>query len=502
MSASNKPTTRPRTKRGSSAVEPVKPTRRTTSSKEKQSLVDSTNDSVMMTDKVVFKPGKWRKSLILLRASTSRRDGSRSIGGIAGGGRRISMLTSDSRVSRIILDITVCDSSHTLDARESVHHSLDQLDVSVQQFVAPLIPLRTFADHCYLGLRSPKEEILKRCHQQEPISFEAAFARLGITVRKKIGEGVYGEVFECQKGSNGQRSVLKLIPIEGTLMINGEKQKTFEEIVSEIIISSELSNLRQRSVQFSTDGFVELISVSCVKGEYPRLLLDLWNGYADEQGTENDSPDMFPADQHYIAFETAFGGSDLEGYRFRNALQAFAVFSQIVLCLAIAEQRFDFEHRDLHSGNILVEPTKDTERTYNLLGEEIVIQTQGLKATIIDYTLSRIVYNGLCLFNDLSTDEELFTAEGDYQFEIYRKMKTAVENQWNRHQPKTNVFWLHYLLEKLIACRNYRDKMTKVHRTTMKSMKDLSAILLDFESVHEIVQHYFSSGEDDSNKEN
>ncbi|XP_050091597.1 serine/threonine-protein kinase haspin homolog [Anopheles aquasalis] len=501
MSTSNKSTTRPRTRRASSAVEPVKPTRRTTSSTEKQSLVDSTNDSVMVVDKVVFKPGKWRKSLVMLRASMSRREGSRSNGGAARGSRRISMLTSDSRVSRILHDITV-NESQTLEARESLHHSLDQLDVSVHQFLAPLVPLRTVADHCYLGLRSAKEEILKRCHQQGPISFEETFARLGITVLKKIGEGVYGEVFECRKGSDGQRSVLKLIPIEGTLMINGEKQKTFEEIVSEIIISSELSNLRQRSVQFSTDGFVELISVSCVKGEYPALLLDLWNGYADEQGTENDSPDMFPADQHYIAFETAFGGSDLEGYRFRNALQAFAVFSQIVLSLAIAEQRFDFEHRDLHSGNILVEPTKDTERTYNLLGEEIVIQTQGLKATIIDYTLSRIVYNGLCLFNDLSTDEELFTAEGDYQFEIYRKMKTAVENQWNRHQPKTNVFWLHYLLEKLISCRNYRDKMTKVHRTTMKSMKELSAILLEFESVHEIVQHYFSSDEDESNKEN
>lgn len=51
---------------------------------------------------------------------------------------------------------------------------------------------------------------------------------------KKIGEGVYGEVFM----SEGQdRSVLKVIPIEGEACVNGEPQKKFEEILSEIVIA-------------------------------------------------------------------------------------------------------------------------------------------------------------------------------------------------------------------------------------------------------------------------
>jgi serine/threonine-protein kinase haspin len=51
---------------------------------------------------------------------------------------------------------------------------------------------------------------------------------------KKIGEGVYGEVFL----SEGQdHSVLKVIPIEGEACVNGEPQKKFEEILSEIVIA-------------------------------------------------------------------------------------------------------------------------------------------------------------------------------------------------------------------------------------------------------------------------
>lgn len=53
----------------------------------------------------------------------------------------------------------------------------------------------------------------------------------------KIGEGVYGEVF-LKRNVNGGTSVMKVIPIEGTLIVNGDRQKKFEEILSEIIIAT------------------------------------------------------------------------------------------------------------------------------------------------------------------------------------------------------------------------------------------------------------------------
>jgi len=51
----------------------------------------------------------------------------------------------------------------------------------------------------------------------------------------KIGEGVYGEVFlyEC----DDKKSVIKIIPIENEQLVNGEPQKKFNEILSEIVIA-------------------------------------------------------------------------------------------------------------------------------------------------------------------------------------------------------------------------------------------------------------------------
>lgn len=52
---------------------------------------------------------------------------------------------------------------------------------------------------------------------------------------RKIGEGVYGEVFLYEHLD--EKSVIKFIPIEGEKLINGEPQKKFHEILSEIVIA-------------------------------------------------------------------------------------------------------------------------------------------------------------------------------------------------------------------------------------------------------------------------
>lgn len=52
----------------------------------------------------------------------------------------------------------------------------------------------------------------------------------------KIGEGVYGEVF-LFKDQDGNSTVMKVIPIEGSEMVNDTPQKKFEEILSEIVIA-------------------------------------------------------------------------------------------------------------------------------------------------------------------------------------------------------------------------------------------------------------------------
>lgn len=51
------------------------------------------------------------------------------------------------------------------------------------------------------------------------------------------------------------------------------------------------------------------------------------------------------------------------------------------------------------------------------------IGSYGIKATIIDYTMSRLTTNGLDIYTDLAQDCGIFNGSGDYQFEIYQLMK-------------------------------------------------------------------------------
>lgn len=90
----------------------------------------------------------------------------------------------------------------------------------------------------------------------------------------------------------------------------------------------------------------------------------------------------------------------------------------------MAERALFFEHRDLHWGNILISNCdKNKIINFTIAGENFEVSTYGVQACIIDFTLSRITHDSVVVYNDLSQDAELFTGEGDYQFEIYRLMQ-------------------------------------------------------------------------------
>lgn len=95
----------------------------------------------------------------------------------------------------------------------------------------------------------------------------------------------------------------------------------------------------------------------------------------------------------------------------------------MIVTLGIGEEVFEFEHRDLHWGNILIEKTNKKSISYKFNGVKITVPSKGVIVTIIDYTLSRVTINECCHFNDLSADDELFAATGDYQYDIYRMMR-------------------------------------------------------------------------------
>ena len=76
--------------------------------------------------------------------------------------------------------------------------------------------------------------------------------------------------------------------------------------------------------------------------------------------------------------------------QFTGLSQAKSVLHQVACALAVGEATLQFEHRDLHWGNILVRPTSEESIDYMLDGEIISIASCGVRVALIDFTLSRL----------------------------------------------------------------------------------------------------------------
>lgn len=337
---------------------------------------------------------------------------------------------------------------------------------------------------------SDAEKVYGECNQEGPVPFSYCLSQEKLEHCEKIGEGVFGEVF--QTVADNTPVALKIIAIEGAGLVNGSHQKTFEEILPEIIISKELS-LLSGEVSNRTEGFIGLNSVHCVQGSYPPLLLKAWDHYNSTKGSENERPDFFEEDQLFIILEFEFGGIDLEQMKtqLNSMATAKSILHQITASLAVAEASLHFEHRDLHWGNVLLKKTSLRELNYTLNGKTRTIPTCGLQVNIIDYTLSRLERDGIVVFCDISMDEDLFTGKGDYQFEIYRLMRKENNNCWFEYHPYNNVLWLHYLTDKILNDMTFKKKCnTPSLKQMKKKIQYFYRTVLNFSSATDLLcQH-------------
>ncbi|XP_036355128.1 serine/threonine-protein kinase haspin-like [Octopus sinensis] len=145
--------------------------------------------------------------------------------------------------------------------------------------------------------------------------------------------------------------------------------------------------------------------------------LDLYEGLDDGSESENcvsKSNDCIPE-----IVEKSDSG-------FESFQEQYEVLVQLALSLAIAESAFEFEHRDLHIANVLISREEGVWGDLKLNSSDLTwfISDHSIKTTIIDYTLSRITFDGLAVFCDLGNEEDIFLGSEDVlQFEVYRRMK-------------------------------------------------------------------------------
>ncbi|XP_071947659.1 serine/threonine-protein kinase haspin-like isoform X2 [Antedon mediterranea] len=359
----------------------------------------------------------------------------------------------------------------------SIHENdFDNISGFIPGYLSPVKSLSPFRSNDG-KIVSFMEKVLLHCGQSETRPFSSLFTKKELSNCRKIGEGVYGEVFTIER--NGEMLAVKIIPIEGELIVNDEKQKTFEEILPEIVISKELSFLREQNSNGQTDHFIEVKGVHCCRGQFLPELLREWDAFDEKKGSENDRPDSYTDSQLFIVFMFANGGSDLEAFKFQNVLEKKCVLQQTIEALAVAEKVLQFEHRDLHWGNVLVKKLEDDEQDTTLPGHR-------LHVSIIDFTLSRLHKDECTLFFDLSTDESIFEGEGDYQFDIYRLMRDHNNNKWDQFNPYSNVLWLHYLTKKLIDEKKVVRSRKKVHIEALHQLKAFEQEVLKFKSAEDV----------------
>jgi serine/threonine-protein kinase haspin len=184
--------------------------------------------------------------------------------------------------------------------------------------------------------------------------------------------------------------------------------------------------------------------------------------------------------------------------------EVWDVFWQVVLSLAKGEEGSEFEHRDLHLGNVCIRRTYTAEeRNNSAIDPTRKLGFTNIETTIIDYTISRCrMPDDSIAYMDLSRDNALFEGDSteEYQYDIYRYMRGVMYQDWayaqptvkqmrkcgrtwEQFHPQTNLVWLHLILYKLLEQMEWssvkmKDVRNKKERSLLKRRKQLEKVLL------------------------
>ncbi|MCO5590145.1 hypothetical protein L7F22_044114 [Adiantum nelumboides] len=306
----------------------------------------------------------------------------------------------------------------------------------------------------------PLRSLLSVCDQKAPQRFDECLDEMEEQGKgskwKKIGEATYSEVFSLIDSD----MVLKVIPLAYKADQNEQSdlENSIAESESNIPERSQLVDLQReiemtRGVSDANKAFVKIHRASIVCGTYSDRLLRAWDERIKQKSDQNARPDRFKDDQLYGLLLLSDGGKDLESFIIQSWSQAASVYTQVVQAIAEAERKCEFEHRDLHWGNIVIkEVTQSRHGRREILDIKKILSSKwsGVQATIIDFTLSRASFEENIIIAHQMDDEAFFNGKGDIQFEVYRQMRKATNNEWQEFHPITNVLWLHYLLRKII----------------------------------------------------
>lgn len=363
---------------------------------------------------------------------------------------------------------------------------------------------------------------------------------------EKIAEASYAEVYRVtnERGT----SIIKAIRLkpeqEGQPSIKPQTKQQIksglvdeephdeDDMRGELTISEWLADI---------PGFVVYKERYIVRGKTTKELLETHQAFQRRAKRQDPgrlqfypSPSRYLDDTRFLVIELGDAGRALEDMALESISQVWDVFLHVAIALARAEDQINFEHRDLHEGNLCVrQVAPPREKTDD---SPVAFGYSGLDITILDYGLSRAedVYadeeedehgsdeTGPIAF-DLERDLSLFTSTHAVQCKVYRQMRSyllkgdrvhlppACHNtpydkgpddepiSWKTYSPYTNVLWLAYLYGYLVrSFAGSKADLLEFRRTTRELWAhmnpDAPPAVLSFPSATDVVRFAVEAG--------
>ncbi len=380
----------------------------------------------------------------------------------------------------------------------------------------PTLPASdTYSDHCANLLRLSNHALGDFAEWSNELSCHFAIT--------KIAEASFGEVYrlslleQLPGFSSSDESVFKVIalkPPQTTVPLDKRKREAEKKRIDAMSkpddVANEVRLLQRMSI---IPGFTNFRDVRVVKGRPPAPFIEAFKAWNVSQKARQKDASHFPDpakkgsyadDQLWAVIEMQDAGTDLECLIERGGCSSiwyvWDTFWQVVLSLAKGEEGAEFEHRDLHLGNICVRDTIDFDE--KTIETKRKLNFTGIETTIIDYTISRAhMPDSSVAYQDLSRDSGLFEGDSteEYQYDIYRYMRGAVlandayaephfsgrrPGRWVDYHPVTNSIWLHFILYKLLEQTDWPSaskpplRKQKEAHARCKRASDLEHVLL------------------------
>jgi len=244
-------------------------------------------------------------------------------------------------------------------------------------------------------------------------------------------------------------------------------------------------------------GFTDIRGMRVLQGRPAGRFIDACSDWNATQPEDKQSyfPDptkrnSYPEDQLWCAIEMGHAGISLEDLQVEDIWHAWDIFWGVALALGKAEQEAQYEHRDLHLGNVCIHHPSLNSSSRNLhvpdhMRSNIKVNRKyrftPLQATIIDCTLSRASMEDIgpttgdqrIAYANLEKELWLFKQSGTehVQYDYYRYMRAATffsdpfadtqsasakkkiaasTRTWQGYHPQTNLVWLQYILQHLV----------------------------------------------------